>query len=346
MKTETQNLFRVAIVGAASLKGKELKDVLEERNFPAAEIKLLDDDESLGQLERVQDEVALVQPVGRDELAQMDFTFFASEEEFTRKKWKLAREAGSAIVDMSYALENEPNVPVSAPWIERELGEITQFTLESSSIVTAHPAAVALALLLLRAKKAGAIRSSIATIFEPVSEQGRQGMDELHEQTVNLLSFQQMPTAVFDAQVAFNMLDRYGRASARPLEATERRIAAHLRKLLGMHAPMPAMTVVQAPVFHAHTFSIYIELDKSIAAGDFARCLAGEHVQIARAPEDSPSNVNVAGKDEIMVAVRRDVVHVNSFWLWAAVDNLRLAALTAADCATALAAVRPHGKVQ
>ena len=91
MKTETQNLFRVAIVGGASLKGKELKDVLEERNFPAAEIKLLDDDESLGQLERVQDEVALVQPVGRDELAQMDFTFFASEEEFTRKKWKLAR---------------------------------------------------------------------------------------------------------------------------------------------------------------------------------------------------------------------------------------------------------------
>jgi aspartate-semialdehyde dehydrogenase len=56
--------------------------------------------------------------------------------------------------------------------------------------------------------------------------------------------------------------------------------------------------------------------------------------------------VNVAGKDEIMVAVRRDVVHENGFWLWAAVDNLRLAALTAADCATALAAVRPFGKVQ
>jgi hypothetical protein len=47
-----------------------------------------------------------------------------------------------------------------------------------------------------------------------------------------------------------------------------------------------------------------------------------------------------------MIAVRRDGVHENGFWLWAAVDNLRLAALTAADCATALAAVRPHGKVQ
>jgi aspartate-semialdehyde dehydrogenase len=91
MKTETQNLFRVAIVGAASLKGKELKDVLEERNFPAAEIKLLDDDESLGQLERVQDEVALVQPVGREELAQMDFTFFAARSWTCHTRWKTSR---------------------------------------------------------------------------------------------------------------------------------------------------------------------------------------------------------------------------------------------------------------
>src|SRR5215813_13392903 len=122
MKADAQNLFRVAIVGAATLKGKELKDVLEERNFPALDIKLLDDDESLGQLERVQDEVALVQPVGRDELANTDFTFFASDQEFTRRNWKLARAAGSATVDMSYALENAPNVPVRAPWVERELG--------------------------------------------------------------------------------------------------------------------------------------------------------------------------------------------------------------------------------
>lgn len=346
MKTETQNLFRVAIVGAATLKGKELKDVLEERNFPAVDIKLLDDDESLGQLERIQDEVALVQPVGRDELANTDFTFFASDQEFTRRNWKLAREAGSAIVDMSYALENEPNVPVSAPWIERELGQPMQFTLESSAIVAAHPAAVVLALLLLRAGKAGAVRMAAASIFEPVSEQGRRGMDELHEQTINLLSFQQLPTGVFDSQVAFNMIDRYGKSSPQALEATERRINDHLRRLLGSSAALPAITVLQAPVFHAHTFSVYFEMQQSVALGDFTRSLTGEHVQMARTAEDSPSNVNVAGKDDIMVSVRRDSLHENGFWLWAAADNLRLSALTAADCATALAAVRPHGKVQ
>jgi aspartate-semialdehyde dehydrogenase len=349
MKPETQkwgSLFRVAIVGAATLKGKELKDVLEERNFPAMDIKLLDDDESLGQLERVQDEVAFVQPVSPDQFEHVDFTFFASDESFTHTHWKMARDAGSAIVDLSYSLELDMNAPVCAPWIEKELGRQTHLGLESTAISVAHPAAVVLALLTLRAQKAGAIHSVVATIFEPVSEQGRRGMDELHEQTVNLLSFQQMPTAVFDSQVAFNLIGRYGKASARTLESIEHRVSSHLRRLMEGKAPVPSIMLLQAPVFHAHTFAIYVELEKNTSLGDFTQAIAGEHVEIARAAEDAPSNVNVAGKDQILVSIRRDSAHENGFWLWVAVDNLRLMALTAVECATALATVRPHGKVQ
>src|SRR5215468_7429406 len=320
MKTDLQkfgNLYRVAIVGAATLKGKELKDVLEERNFPAMDIKLLDDDESLGQLERVQDEVSFVQPVTADQLDHVDFSFFASDESFTHTHWKIARDAGSAIVDLSYSLELDMNAPVRAPWIEKELGRQTQMTQESTVIAVAHPAAVVLALLALRAQKAGKIHNMIATVLQPVSEQGRRGMDELHEQTVNLLSFQQMPTGVFDSQIAFNLIGRYGQASSRSLEGIERRIIGHLRTLLGEQAPMPALTLVEAPVFHAHTFSIYVEFEKTVSAGDFSQALAGEHLQIARSQDDSPSNVNVAGKDEILVALRHDSSQENGFWLWA-----------------------------
>ncbi|HEY6252647.1 MAG TPA: Asd/ArgC dimerization domain-containing protein [Candidatus Angelobacter sp.] len=349
MKTENQkwgNLFRVAIVGAATLKGKELKEVLEERNFPAMDIKLLDDDESLGQLERVQDEVSFVQPVTADKVRDVDFTFFASDEAFTHTHWKMAKDAGSAIVDLSYALETDINAPVRAPWIEKELAQHTPMGLESTVIAVAHPAAIVLALLTLRAQKAGPVHSIAATLLQPVSEQGRRGMDELHEQTVKLLSFQQMPTDVFDSQVAFNMLGRYGQASSHTLDTIERRIGSHLRRLLEGRVPVPSLLLLQAPVFHAHTFSIYVELEKNTSLGDFAQAIAGDHVEIARAADDSPSNVNVAGKDEILVAIRRDASHENGFWLWAAADNLRLTAITAVECATALAAVRPHGKVQ
>jgi aspartate-semialdehyde dehydrogenase len=346
MKTENNNLYRVAIVGAGSLKGKELKEVLEDRNFPAHDIRLLDDGDSLGQLEPVGDEVSFIQPAGRDQFENVDFAFFTSDAKFTKRSMKQAREAGSSIVDMSYALEDDAAVPLSSPWIERELGEPAKLTLDSNVLATAHPAATALALLMLRARKAGTITRIAATVFEPVSELGRRGMDELHEQTVNLLSFQPMPTKTFDTQVAFNMIGRFGPQAEAGLEVVERRVVSHLRKLLGTHLPVPALMLVQAPVFHAHTFSVYVELEQNMSAGDFARALIGEHVLVSRSPEDTPSNVNVAGKDEILVAVRRDASRENGFWLWAAVDNLRLAALTAVDCANSLAAVRPHGKVQ
>src|SRR5260370_31041475 len=103
MKAENQNFFRAAIVGAATLKGKELKEVLEERNFPAVDIRLLDDNESLGQLDRVQDEIAIIQPVTPGRLENVDFTFFASNEEFSRANHKLPRQAGSPVVALSYA---------------------------------------------------------------------------------------------------------------------------------------------------------------------------------------------------------------------------------------------------
>jgi len=348
MRSDHPNLFQAAIVGAATLKGRELKDVLEERKFPVIDVRLLDDNESLGQLERVQDEISFIQPVTRDQFENVDFTFFASDENFTRNNWKLARETGSSVVDLSFALENEPGVPLSAPWIERELGQHPQLTLESSGVTIAHPAAIALGLLLLRAGRVGATKQVAATVFEPVSERGRAGMDELHEQTVKLLSFQPLPKQVFDTQVAFNMLGRYGAAATPGLEVIERRIVNHLRRLLGDRSQPLALMLVQAPVFHAHTFSIYIEFEKPVSVGDVTQALTGEHVLIARSPEEAPSNVNVAGKDDILVTVHRDNSpgRETGFWIWAAVDNLRLAAITATECATALAAVRPHGKVQ
>ena len=89
-----------------------------------------------------------------------------------------------------------------------------------------------LALLLLRAQKIGNIVRAIATLFEPASEHGRRGMDELHEQTVNLLSFQQLPKGVFDTQVAFNLLDRYGEKSMPTLASVESRIVRHFRGIV------------------------------------------------------------------------------------------------------------------
>src|SRR5580698_7551631 len=100
-------LFRVAIVGAATLKGRELKEVLSDRNFPATDIRLLDDEESLGQLQAIGEEPTFIQSVLPEHLENVDFTFFTTEDNFTRDIWPMARKAGSDIVDLSYALEGQ-----------------------------------------------------------------------------------------------------------------------------------------------------------------------------------------------------------------------------------------------
>ncbi|HZQ92253.1 MAG TPA: Asd/ArgC dimerization domain-containing protein [Terriglobales bacterium] len=344
-------LRRVAIVGAATLKGKELKDVLEERKFPAMDVRLLDDDESLGQLDAVGDEATFIQSVQPEQFEHVDFTFFASEAPFTASHWKMARDAGSVVIDMSYALEDEPGAAIRSPWVERELGRTAH--ANSNIVLVAHPASIVLAMLLARAQKAAALKSAVSVIFEPASEQGRRGMDELHQQTVNLLSFQELPKAVFDAQVAFNLLGRYGSESARSLESVEKRVLRHLAEITrgessGQPArlPVPSLMLLQGPTFHSHALSVYIELENAVSAGDFAQALAGEHVRLARLSEDAPTNVAAAGQNDILVAVRRDPQRAAGWWLWAAADNLKISALTAAECAETSTAPPPKTRIQ
>jgi aspartate-semialdehyde dehydrogenase len=338
--------MRVAIVGGATLKGRELASVLRERNFPARDIRLLDDEESLGQLEALGDEVTFVQRVSPEHFEGVDVAFFATDEKFTRRHWTLARDAGAAIIDLSYGLDPDQAAVVRSPWLERELGRPLTPELQPPPAVVAHPAAVVLALLLLRAQKAGAIRVAAATIIEPASEQGRRGMDELHEQTVSLLSFRELPKQVFDAQVAFNIISRYGDAVQPGLETIERRIGRHVEKITAGIAPSAAVQLLQAPSFHAHTCAVYVEMEHAVGPTEFAGAMVGDHIAVSQSAGDAPSNVNAAGQDEVLLSVRRDEKRENGFWLWAAADNLRLLALNAAECAEAVAIGRPHGKVQ
>jgi len=340
------NFYRVAIVGAGTLKGKEVADVLNERNFPSVDVKLLDDEEALGQLESVGDAVTFIQNVRDEQFRKIDFTFFASDPETTRKNWKTARNAGSAIVDLSHALEGEPDATVRSPWVERQLGQALIPELQPGPAVAAHPAATVLALLLLRTQRAGEIKRAVATVFQPASEHGQKGMDELHEQTVNLLSFQQLPKKIFDAHVAFNVLTRYGNDSVPALATVQDRVLRHYHRIAGKAAPQPSLILVQAPIFHGHAFAVHVELAGTPSLEDISKALAGDHVTLASGADDAPTNVNAAGQAGIQVVVTPDANQPNGFWLWAASDNLRIAAANAVECAESMAAARPRGKIQ
>ena len=344
--------YRIAIVGAASIRGKQLNEALSESSFATAEFALMDDQQALGQLEAVGDEITFIQPITAGSFERIDFTFFAGTAELTRRHWQAAQRAGSSIVDLSGALEGEAGVLVCAPWVQEAMGEAAVAgapNLHTPAVVSAHPAALVLALLLERLQRAGAIRQVSATVMEPASEYGKAALDELHQQTVTLLSFQSIPLEIYDVQVAFNTVAAFGEAAKVSLAESEARIRRHYALLSGGRLPQLSLQLIHVPVFHGHTFSIAVEYERQVTLEQIETTLSAPHMEVILGDADAPGNLNSIGDQDVSVRVRFDEAGVSQsrrLWLWASADNLELSALNAVECAQELRKLRPQGKVQ
>ncbi|WP_433966057.1 Asd/ArgC dimerization domain-containing protein [Tunturiibacter gelidiferens] len=261
---------------------------------------------------------------------------------------------GASIVDLTYALEGEKDVLVRAPWVAEVLADKSERggvepDLKTPALVAAHPVAVMLALVAGRLQAKMALKSVAATVMEPASEYGRAAMDELHQQTVTLLSFQTLPREQYDAQVAFNLLPSLGDAAKVKLSTTQRRIGQHYAGLADLLLPELALLVIQAPVFHGYVVSMLVDLDAEATQEEVESALVGEHIDVVNEGSDPPSNLSAAGQEDIMVRVNGDFgqsARGRRFWLWLAADNLKLAALNAIACGAELRRLRPRGKVQ
>lgn len=341
-------MYKIAIVGASTLLGKELKDVLAESSLGAADFVLLDEEEGLGQLDQLGDEITFVQPISPDAFDHVDFTFFCGSENLTRKYWREALRAGSTVLDLSGALDMEAGVLVRSPWVGAQ--EVTA-DLFTPAVVPAHPAALALALLMERLQTAAPVLQAAATLMLPASEFGRSAMDELHQQTVNLLSFQAIPRATFDAQSAYNLLCGFGENAKASLTALDARIRRQYQSLAARRLAPLALQTISAPVFHGHGFSIFVELDRPVDLSTMEEALSGEHVDLVLEDTDSPSNLSATGQNDVLVRLRlesgsRNASESARLWLWAASDNLRMFAQNAVECALELRRLRPQGTVQ
>ena len=347
----TDGMYRIGIVGAASLLAKELGDELQDSLLAASDFVLFDTEEAAGVVTATGDEAAVVRQVEAGSFARMDFVFFAGDAAATREHWGEARRAGASLVDMTYALEGERGVLVRAPAVAEALKAEARaaggVNLETSAVVAAHPAAVMLGLVAARVQRVLKVRSLAATVVEPASEHGREAMDELHQQTVNLLSFQTLPKEQYDAQVAFNVLPSVGEAAKVNLLGVEERIARHYG-LLGA-LPRLDLELVQAPVFHGYVASVMLELEEEATAAEIEAALTGDGVDVVGEEGDPPSNLSAAGQEDVMVRVKSTggrEERARRFWLWVAADNLKLAALNGIACANELRRLRPRGKVQ
>lgn len=351
---ETAN--RVAIVGASSLRGKELKLVLEERNFPAPDIVLLDEPVMAGTLTEVGGEPAFIRALDEESFEGARFAFFAGSQQDAEQNWKVARRSGATVIDLTGTLAARGQSTSWIPALSTVLlprpgahagksemagsappgaaAESVAYSSPGSGVIVACTIAAALS-------KLSPLRT-VQLLFPPVSERDQAGVDELESQTANLLSFRPIAQSVFDAQVAFNLLAGYGEECTPTLAELLAAIARDTSEYLAGRVAVPALQLVQAPVFYGYAVAAYAEFASAPESEQLEAAFASLGVRGSAPGGPAPNNVSVAGESEIHIArIEPDPSVANGVWIWGVADNLRLAAVNAVRIAEELVAKPP-----
>lgn len=311
----------VAVVGSDSLLAREIRDLLSEAASPPRVQLISGSPDSAALLAAEEEEAVVMTPLTAENLEGARVAFLAGSPASSRRALKLNPPDGPILIDLTAALEEQPDARLRAPSAESSTPDRSRIQ------VIAHPAAIALAMLLSRLARIAPIQRTVVHVFEPASERGQRGLDELQKQNVAVLSFQKLPQDVFDAQLAFNLLARYGEEALEPLEFVEQRLERHLASLLAAYSgiPMPSLRLIQAPVFHGHSFSVWVEFHENPGAEAVARALGEAGIEVRS--EEPPSNAGIAGISGLSVgAIAVDHNFPRACWLWMVADNLKLAA--------------------
>lgn len=328
--------FKVAVIGGETLLGHELKEVLEGRGTGATVSTFAATGE--GNFSEEQGEAVYVEALEAEAVRGNVAILLAGSPEGAAKAYEIAKGAGGKplLIDCTGLLEEQSEARLVAPLLEEPRPDTGWL------LVVAHPAASALALVLTRLAKYRPIRQAIVHVFEPASERGKRGLTELHQQTTGLLAFKPLDKNVFDAQLSFNLLAQYGEEAPSNLLQVEQRIERHLATVLsrrtgGAALPIPSIRVIQAPVFHAYSLSLWLEFDGNIKAQEVEEALASAQIEVRGASDEPPSGVGAAGQSGLAAGdIRLDPNNPRAVWLWVVADNLRLMADSAADLISAL----------
>lgn len=306
----------VGIIGSSSLLGKELKEMIEEGGFPLGQRILLETEEYAGLLQEFAGDIQITQIISPEALADVDIAFFTCGPDIMRSFIA----SGVAFPDITIDLTQsgrEGTLFLSGLSDPNKLGVRGYF-------VNPHPATIVIARLLSRLNQSFGLRAASVTVMEPASERGNAGVDELQEQTVNLLNFHNVESKVFAGQLSFNLQQETATS-----ERTEQRIIQQLAILLGETFPRPLVNALQAPVFHGHGFSMFVRLLEDPTARDFHDALVGDSAFVVHGNDDPPSPVSTVGTHGIHIGRIHPFSEPGTFGLWLVADNLRVSASNA-----------------
>jgi aspartate-semialdehyde dehydrogenase len=302
--------YRLGIVNPLTLVGAEIITILRERSFPFARVVLLDSTgQSTGALTDVGDDPAIVIAVSDDELEDCDLVFFCGPSAINREWIDRNRDDHFVAIDLSQ--------PTSSDEGKLVVAGINLESVEPGDdlLVSPHPIALPLALILHQLNQLVAVDLCTATVVQPASELEQAGMEELAKQTLGILNITKVPTEIFGRQLAFNLYPAP--------EHHEELILSQVRALTAPGTAL-ALMVTQGTIFHGHTFSLFVRTREAVTREQIAGTLRANAAIALPEGDQTFATIDSAGRDEVLVAeIRPDSRIRDGFWLWAACDNVR-----------------------
>jgi len=333
-----KSAYTVAILGATGAVGKESLEILEERNFPLAALRLFASKRSAGEVMTCQGKEWTVEELTESSsFAGVDFAFVSATDSISKEYGPRLGAAGVVVIDDSGVFRMDPQVPLVVPEVNAAALRSLPRGIVSIPNCTTTPLVMALKPL----HDAVGVKRVVVTTFQSVSGTGAAAMDELLDQTRALMAFREVKVEVYPYQIAFNLLPHIGSFSEGGECSEEIKIVRETRKILDAPKMRVTSTTVRVPVLRCHSESINVELEKPLSPNEARAALAampGVLVYDDPLKKLYPMPLDATGKDDVYVGrIREDASVTNGLNLWVVSDNLRKgAALNAVQIAECL----------
>jgi len=330
--------FNVAVAGATGAVGGAMLDVLERRNFPLGELRLLASSRSVGKKLRFRGEEIAVQLLDRDAFKGIDIALFSAGGDRSLEFAPAAVASGAVVVDNSSAFRMDPEIPLVVPEVNPHA--IARYK-KRGIIANPNCSTIQMLVALKPIHDAARIKRIVVSTYQAVSGTGAKAIAELEAQVRAWAEGRPLPKQVYPHQIAFNCLPHIDSFLDNGYTKEEMKMVNETRKMFEDDSIGVTATTVRVPVFYGHSEAINIETVRKITAAEVKELMArAPGVKLVDEPTLSryPLALDCAGKFETLVGrIREDESIANGINLWVVADNiLKGAALNAVQIAEIL----------
>lgn len=313
--------INVGIVGATGAVGQELLQLLHDRNFPMASLRLFASARSAGKVVECAGKKYTVEEAKPGVFADIDVAFFATEGAITKALAPDAVKAGCVVIDKSSAFRMDPTVPLVIP-------EINPQGLRQHHGIIANPnCSTAVTLMALwPLHQAFGLKRYFAATYQSVSGTGTEAIDELEAQVQAHVKGTPLTHKVYPYQIAFNAIPQVDSFGADGYTGEETKMLAESRKIMGLPNLKVSSTCVRVPVVQAHSIAVNAEFERPVsveAAKAAIAAFAGAELVDDPANRRYPTPLDFTRKVKCGVGrIRIDTALDNGLALWVSGDNL------------------------